>query len=281
MESEKIERLRNIKLEAVLESAGAARDPKDRNNWRTEQGRITLTGQKFFNHDAKKGGGGAIDLTIHLLNCGFREAVAFLENLPVPKMEVTERDEVRSVVPAPAPEYWQRVKRYLVEVRFLDEKIIDELHEAGTIYADRYQNAVFLSETRKGAELRGTGSRNFHGYRGEKGPFVVPGDPEFIAFTESAIDAISLKILQRPACDMTVYSFSGGAKNLIQRCARSLLERGCHNIFATFDNDAAGEEFMQCLFEVLPESSCVGFHPLDGFKDWNQELVWRRSGGGG
>ena len=36
MESEKIERLRNIKLEAVLESAGAARDPKDRNNWRAD-----------------------------------------------------------------------------------------------------------------------------------------------------------------------------------------------------------------------------------------------------
>ena len=279
MESEKIEKLRNISLDAVLEAAGAVRDPKDRNNWRTEVGRLTLTGQKFFNHDAKKGGGGAIDLTMHLRNCGFRDAVAFLDSLPAPEAETkTERVE-RSVVPAPAPEHWPGVRRYLVETRCLDAKIIDDLHEAGIIYADSYRNAVFLSENGKGAELRGTGSRNFHGYRGEKGPFVLPGDPEFVAFTESAIDAISFKTLERPKYDPTVYAFAGGAKNLIQRYALSLVERGCRNIFAAFDDDKAGEEFFEILFDALPENSCIGLFP-DGFKDWNAELIWRSGGGG-
>ncbi len=279
MESEKIEKLRNIKLEAVLEAAGAVRDLKDRNNWRTEVGRLTLTGSKFFNHDAKRGGGGAIDLAMHLRNCNFREAVRFLESLPMQEIAET-RAEVKSVVPVPAPENWQKVRQYLIKTRCLDEKIIDELHEASVVYADKYRNAVFLSEDKRGAELRGTGTVPFHGYRGEKGPFILPGDPEFVAFTESAIDAISFKILQRPL-NPTVYAFAGGAKNLIRRCALRLVERGCRNIFAAFDDDPAGEEFFGILFDVLPENSCIGLHPFDGLKDWNLELVWRRTGGGG
>ena len=211
MESEKISKLREIQLEAVLEATGSVRDQKDRNNWKSESGRITVTGSKFFNHDAKRGGGGAIDLVMHLQNCGFRDAVAFLESLPETSQTMTDERETKSVVPAPAPENWPRVRLYLTEVRCLDEKIIDELHEAGTIYADKHQNAVFLSENGKGAELRGTGTRSFHGYRGEKGPFVILGDPEFVAFTESAVDAISFKILQRPL-NPTVYSFAGGPK---------------------------------------------------------------------
>ena len=280
MESEKISKLREIQLEAVLEATGSVRDQKDRNNWKSESGRITVTGSKFFNHDAKRGGGGAIDLVMHLQNCGFRDAVAFLESLPETSQTMTDERETKSVVPAPAPENWPRVRLYLTEVRCLDEKIIDELHEAGTIYADKHQNAVFLSENGKGAELRGTGTRSFHGYRGEKGPFVILGDPEFVAFTESAVDAISFKILQRPL-NPTVYSFAGGAKNLIRRCALSLVEEGCRNIFAAFDDDPAGEEFFGVLFDVLPANSCVGLHPVDGVKDWNEELVWRRTGGGG
>ena len=279
MESEKISKLREIRLETVLEAAGAGRDPKDRNNWRTEVGRITLTGQKFFNHDSRKGGGGAIDLAMHLRNCNFREAVAFLENLPETSQTMTDEREIKSVVPAPAPENWQAVRRYLVEVRCLDMKIVDDLHSTGVVYADKYRNAVFLSETGKGAELRGTGTRSFHGYRGEKGPFVLPGDPEFVAFCESAIDAVSFKLLQHPKYDPTVYSFAGGAKNLIQRCALGLVERGCRNIFAAFDDDKAGEEFFEILFDALPENSCIGLFP-DGFKDWNAELIWRSGGGG-
>lgn len=281
MESEKISKLREIRLETVLEAAGSVRDPKDRHNWRTEVGRVTLTGQKFFNHDAKKGGGGAIDLVMHLQNCGFKEAVGFLESLPAPEDETKIERVERSVVPAPAPENWQQVRRYLVEVRCLDEKIIDELHEVGTVYADKHQNAVFLSENRKGAELRGTGSRNFHGYRGEKGPFVLPGEPEFVAFCESAIDAVSFKLLQRPKYDPTVYSFAGGAKNLIQRYALGLVEKGCRNVFAAFDDDKAGDGFVDCLFEVLPENSHIWLLPEGDHKDWNSELVGRRSGGGG
>ena len=281
MESERIEKLRNIKLDVVLEFAGAERSPKDRNNWKSESGRITVTGTKFFNHDARRGGGGAIDLAMHLRNCNFRDAVAFLDSLPVPKIAETERAEVKSVVPAPSPENWQAVRRYLVEVRCLDGKIVDDLHSTGIIYSDKYRNAVFVSENGKGAELRGTGTRSFHGYRGEKGPFVLPGEPEFVAFCESAIDAISFKILERPKNDPTVYAFAGGAKNLIRRCALRLVERGCRNIFAAFDDDPAGEEFFEILFDALPENSCIGLYPIDGFKDWNQELVWRRSGGGG
>ena len=59
--------LRDIPLEIIMEEFGATRDPKDpQKNYRHEQGRITVTQQKFYNHDQALGGGGAIDLTMHL-----------------------------------------------------------------------------------------------------------------------------------------------------------------------------------------------------------------------
>ena len=47
---------RDMPLEGVLERLGCERDPKDRKNWRTPAGRVTVDGSKFFAHDVGKGG---------------------------------------------------------------------------------------------------------------------------------------------------------------------------------------------------------------------------------
>ena len=41
--------LRNTPLDPLLERLGAEIDPKDKHNWRTPVGRMTVTGPKFFN----------------------------------------------------------------------------------------------------------------------------------------------------------------------------------------------------------------------------------------
>ena len=269
MESEKISKLREIQLETVLEAAGAERDPKDRNNWKSEAGRLTLTGQKFFNHDAKRGGGGAIDLAMHLLDCSFREAVIFLESLPTPETlrPVSENEkEIKSVVPATAPENWPHVQDYLTRIRKISGALVDSLHECGIIYADKYKNAVFLSENRKGAELRGTGTVPFHGFRGEKCPFRISGTWADVAFVESAIDALSLRDLDFPG---DILSFSGGAKGLIQSYARDAKKKGL-KIWGAFDNDKAGDTFFEVLKEAVQDAGRV--YPING-KDWNAELI--------
>ncbi len=53
MEKSDIDKARGIDLETVLEGFGAIRDPADpKRNWKTHAGRVTVTDEKFYNHDA-------------------------------------------------------------------------------------------------------------------------------------------------------------------------------------------------------------------------------------
>ena len=68
MDAQELQRIRTVPLEAVLEGFGAQRDPKDpKRNWRVGSSRITVTGDKFFDHSEERGGGGALDLTLYLM----------------------------------------------------------------------------------------------------------------------------------------------------------------------------------------------------------------------
>ncbi|MEA5452393.1 DUF3991 domain-containing protein [Leptolyngbya sp. CCNP1308] len=61
---------------------------------------------------------------------------------------------------------WDAVREYLVEGRKLPAVLVDRLNERGLVYADEYQNAVFVRHSLQpqswqrvkvvGASLRGT-----------------------------------------------------------------------------------------------------------------------------
>jgi hypothetical protein len=71
--------VRHIDLKEVLNRTGAIKDNIDKAKWRTGQGVISVTGQKFINwSDGGIGGGGAIDLIIHLKQYDFKTAVSWL-----------------------------------------------------------------------------------------------------------------------------------------------------------------------------------------------------------
>lgn len=57
---------RDIELVEILKRTGGKQDRYDKAKWHTCQGIISVTGQKFMNWKAGIGGGGAIDLVIHL-----------------------------------------------------------------------------------------------------------------------------------------------------------------------------------------------------------------------
>src|SRR5437773_9207117 len=65
------ERLRALPLPLVLEALEATAHPHDPAKWRTAQGTLTVTGPKFMNWRQGVGGGGAIDLVMHLRQVGF------------------------------------------------------------------------------------------------------------------------------------------------------------------------------------------------------------------
>lgn len=71
--------LRAVPLETVLLCRGAVRDRHDRHKWHTEQGPLSVSGPKFMNWRQGQGGGGAIDLVIHLAGVDFRTAVVWLQ----------------------------------------------------------------------------------------------------------------------------------------------------------------------------------------------------------
>src|SRR3974377_1359345 len=71
--------VRAVRLETVLLSRGAVRDRHDRHKWHTEQGPLSVSGPKFMNWQRGQGGGGGIDLVMHLAAVDFRTAVAWLQ----------------------------------------------------------------------------------------------------------------------------------------------------------------------------------------------------------
>ena len=60
-------------------SAARHANGRDRRKWHTEQGPLSVSGPKFMNWQRGQGGGGAIDLVMHLAGISFGEAVAWLE----------------------------------------------------------------------------------------------------------------------------------------------------------------------------------------------------------
>ncbi len=73
-----IELIRNIDLNLVLSRTEAKKDPHDRAKWHTCRGILSVTGRKFMNWSTGTGGGGAIDLFMHLYQCDFKTALAEL-----------------------------------------------------------------------------------------------------------------------------------------------------------------------------------------------------------
>ena len=71
--------VRAIPLEVVLTSWGAARDRHDKSQWRTPRGPLSVTDTKFFNWRACEGGGGAIDLVMHLGGWEATQAIGWLK----------------------------------------------------------------------------------------------------------------------------------------------------------------------------------------------------------
>lgn len=287
MDKDEIVRLRQLPLDTVLEGFGAQRDPQDpTRNWKTQVGRITITEGKFYNHDQDKGGGGAIDLVMHMGDFSFTKAVAWLggqigkdaaiaqyqaeavkhagriiETTPSPKLEV----------PAPDASKLARVKNYLVEKRAIPESIVDTAIEKGRLWADKYGNAVFglrdVEGNQVGAELRGTYDKPFHGVRGEKGLFFTGNaSTKTAVFVESAIDAMSYQAINPRSM---VISTTGSSRDLLSKTAEELHGRG-FRLVAGFDNDKEGNRLAEALSKATGQA-VERQVPAVG-KDWNDHL---------
>ena len=279
------DRVRALPLEAVLASAGAQRDPTDpAHNWRLGGSRITVTGQRFFDHNAagathrlhgRAGGGGAIDLMQYLHDVDVRDAVRQLvgvKNLAdLPPPERTEN----SVGLTPATHRLGRARWYLIAVRALPEALVDDVISSGRVFADSRGNVVFRLQDEIGRavgyEIRGTApDKPFHGVHGTKGLFVVHASAARIAtFVESAIEALSYQALKQAGL---VVSTTGSGVELPARFGQHLRARG-FTLQMGFNADRAGDAQTLRLTEKLGGERV---RPPVG-KDWNDALRAQRA----
>ena len=270
------DRLRALPLPVVLEQLEAIPDPHDPAKWRTAQGILTVTGPKFMNWNRGVGGGGAIDLVMHVRHLGFGQALEWLERrfhglgLTPPQPGLMPKEQALAL-PSPVAENWPRVERYLVEKRKLPRALFSPLLQSGIIYADVRANAVFLlvdtNATPVGAELRGTtnlpwrgmapGSRKDHGF------FSLPSTPqEATVLCESAIDAISCHALHP-----TYRCLSTSGARPDPEWLSPLVEQG-QIMYCGFDADPTGDLMAQRMRALHP--SIQRLRPVA--KDWNDLL---------
>lgn len=270
---QRAERCRAIPLENILTLSAARPDPLDPRKWHTAQGVLSVRGPKFFNWHRGTGGGGAIDLVIHLHQLNFRDALHWLEQrcpppvaAPPPAVPPTPLR-----LPPPAPRQFRALRRHLVGQRALPQPLVDALAHSGDLYADARTNAVFLLRDLAGqpvgAELRGTGPVPWRGMapgsRKDLGFFSLPAIPRpDVILCESAIDAISCHLLHP---ELRCLSTAGARPN--PAWLPDLLQQGCR-LWCGFDLDATGQAMAQAM---------IGFHPSiqllpPPLHDWNDVL---------
>jgi hypothetical protein len=271
-------RVRGIPLQAVFLRSGAKRDRYDKAKWHTAKGTISCTGMKFMNWNQTVGGGGAIDLAMHLNNLGFKAAVEWLWNR-FPNSDHGEQVppsyRKNLTLPPQDPRKLPGVKRYLVHDRAIAASLIQTLIQSGRLYADDRGNAVFLllgkENSPVGAELRGTTPARWRGMASgsqkDLGYFSVPAPrATTIVLCESAIDAISCFALH--PCRLCI-STSGARPN--PRWLPLLIHQG-FEIYCGFDADSIGENTAKDMIALYP--SVKRLRPSR--HDWNEILRLHR-----
>jgi hypothetical protein len=274
---ERAGRLRGVPLVAVLQLSGAQPDRYDPHKWHTCRGVLSVTGTRFMNWHAGQGGGGAIDLVIHLHQLGFGQALEWLDShfgaagigapSPSPQRALS--------LPPPSPQHLEGIRRYLSQERRLPAALLEGLIGSGSLYADARANAVFVLRGKLqepvGAELRGTTAAAWRGMapgsRKDRGFFAIPAAPSLatIVLCESAIDAMSCHALHPPCrCVSTA-----GARPNPAWLAELLAQ--ADQLYCGFDRDDTGEAMAQSMMRLYPDIQRL----RPSRKDWNDVLRLR------
>lgn len=271
------DRLRGIQPGEIIPLFGGVPHQYDKAKWNTAAGMISVTGMKFHNWNQDAGGGGAIDLVMHLGEMDFKSAVFWLRDHFHAANTLQSQLELQMQasglrLPQESRSKWSQVLRYLTAQRHLPQTIIGSLCSRGTLYADRRGNAVFLHLSAEnnqptGAELRGTTATPWRGMapgsRKALGYFSV-GNPksETVIVCESAIDAISCLTVHPLALCISTAGVNPHPAWLPE------MLRKHRKICCGFDADAAGDLMAQKMIRRHPE--ILRLRPTK--QDWNQQL---------
>lgn len=282
---------RNLPLEEVAEQLGGSRSRHDKQRWDFPGCSVWIgrggDSQRFFDHHAGRGGGGAIDLAMHVLGCDFKAALASLAALEG-SPGATDRRGIPAgpravstgaapfVAPKACPQYLPRLSEYMTRTRGLPPSIVTPVVKLGLAYPDSRRNAVFLCHSPDGqvtgAELRGTGSAPFKGMapgssRGIGFFTLAHAAPSELVVVESALDALAYRALY-PASAATIISTAGvmPACPVLLELAKML---AIEDIVIAYDNDTAGDVAADQLMDSLAVDGLTMRRRRPWLKDWN------------
>lgn len=232
-----------------------------------EHDSLIITKGKGFVHNSINKSGNGIDYLMNYLGYSFQRAVAVLANF---SGFSEEAEEVAPSAPLKAFEgNFKRIFAYLNKTRGIPSDVIDTLIKNKLLYEDERHNCVFCSGECKYAEIVGTLSDiRFKGISPDSesdGYWLFGADlPERVYICESAIDAISLSVIQskiKSTSDIAWVSIGGVKPAAVNRLIQTYDEDRC---ILAIDNDAAGDKFAA----AFPQLRRI--KPKD--KDWNEQL---------
>ena len=191
---------------------------------KNERHNVVVTGSRWFDNKAGVGGGGAIDLVMHIAGVDFSVACRSLadefdplaatrSNLSFPSSLRSQKKSFEELMARYAvrdDSNWPVARAYLTETRKIDPATVDELHAVGSIYANDHRpdpSLVFLHRDAhgkvRGATLRDTRHQSaFRPCLGNKlsAWFTVGNlnNADRVVAVESPIDALSYYTLRGP-----------------------------------------------------------------------------------
>jgi Toprim-like/Protein of unknown function (DUF3991) len=301
--SELADQARGIPLRDVLEHYGFETKPEGTTlRAKSEQHNIVVTGSKWFDNKANVGGGGAIDLVMHIAGVEFSAACRSLadEFRPLsagqsdlsfsssprsqPATGKKSFEELAAIYAVRDDPNWRVARAYLTETRKIDPAIVDQLHAVGSIYANDHRpkpSLVFLHRDPHGkvcgATLRDTRQQSaFRPCLGNKlTAWFAVGDfanADRVVAVESPIDALSYySLFANPREALAIVSCAGSTvpyELMLQARNRR------QSFVVALDNDAAGERGWAKAWDDTVD--WAGFRlssECPKNKDWNDDLV--------
>jgi Plasmid recombination enzyme len=268
-----VDPLRSVSLEQVAAALCLESDDKSRPTWRHQGHQIRINGAQFYDWDETqmKGGGGAIDLVMHVLRSDFKSAVAWLaDRFGATAVQVAGSYHAQMVAqeaeipgfaaPNEAPEQWPAVRADFVAQQ-LPGALIDQLHEQGLLYADEAGAVIFLQRDLVTRSVTGAYRVSGDGFSGTllgsdraNGRFywlrggAVTDEVQQVVVGQTPIDVLALGLMGPMPKVRTMYLSVDGVLPLAY-----LRGFAAKRVRVAMNRDTIGERLAQEAREELPQ----------------------------
>lgn len=269
------DQIRELPLVKVLDELGFKADPDDKDQWRDDERRfrITTAGRKFYDHNASKGGGGSIDLTMQVLGVDYRGALSWLnsrfgtdtaahavafEQMTLARESVERASKTRPAFKPP------ETKKEPVISQFLASRGLAQAFIKADIRTDQRNNIAFLMRDEtgivQGAELKGTegqftglqiGSSRAAHFVAEHPNGSAPDATLFV--TESAPDALAMVEFAQRKWGVGARAVStSGTRTSLTPTLRTMIQKAS-GVSIAYDWDEPGQKAAKKLLKAIQE----------------------------